>query len=125
MIKDCVINFIAASVAAIIGLLIATNGRIEAQFVSPACTAWMANLLAIIPSAIVRNLVLHDGIRHLASIAWRFPSALATSLLSSQFEGPQRNCFLITLLTCYFITLTLESWLQIRQVQTQQASKPS
>lgn len=124
MIRDSLINLIAASVAAILGLVIATNGRIEPELWAPTCTAWLANLLAIIPSVVVRNLVLHDGIRHLAAIAWRFPSALATSLLVSQFDGAQRNCFLITLVTCYFITLTLESWLQIRQVQTQHGNSP-
>lgn len=121
MIRICLVTLSVAAIGCFSGGLIATNGRISGSIWSPIIVAWFATLAALIPSIILRNVVIHNGIRHLAAIAWRFPIALLTTLLSSLFEGEQRNCFLMALVTCYLITLTLESWLQIRQVQTQQS----
>jgi hypothetical protein len=98
---------------------IATNGR---SLWLPIVGAWLASILVIVPSVVLRNLILHKGIRHLAAIAWRMPMAMAMVLLAALFEDEQRNCYLWALVTCYFITLTLESWLQIRQANIIQNS---
>jgi hypothetical protein len=87
----------------------------------PIMVAAIASWITILPSVIWRNLILHKGIRHLVAIAWRLPISFAMLLLFVCWEGLQRKCFLWALLTCYFVSLTLESWLQTRQAN----SKPS
>jgi hypothetical protein len=105
----------ASSLAAVVGGLLVTNGRSVALMWPPIVVAAVASLVTILPSVIWRNLILHKGIRHLVAIGWRLPMSFASLLLLVCWEGLQRKCFLWALVTCYFVSLTLESWLQIRQ----------
>ena len=106
---------LASSLASIAGGLLVTNGRSVASLWQPIVVAAIASLVTILPSVVWRNLILHKGIRHLVAIGWRLPMSFASLLLLVCWEGLQRKCFLWALVTCYFVSLTLESWLQIRQ----------
>jgi predicted permease len=124
ILRDSLLIVVASGLAAVLGARLATYGRSWDGIWQIVWIAWLATLFAVIPSVLLRNLILAERIRHLASIAWRFPFALATTLIIGRFEGEQRKWFLASLVTCYLVSLTLESWLQIRQVQTERLNAP-
>lgn len=107
--------FVAIVLAAVLGAVIATNGRIELLCLRSASAAAACCLVVFIPAIAVGNWHFFGANRFLASLAWRFPTSLASILAAGGFVGVPRNCFVAALLTCYFVGLLLESWLQIRQ----------
>lgn len=115
-------HIFASALAALAGGIVATNGRTDYSVMIPVGVAYSASLITILPSVIWRNLILHKGIRHLVAICWRLPVSFASLLLLVCWDGYQRKCFLWALVTCYFVSLLLESWLQIGQVNSESLS---
>lgn len=121
-IRESIILITASLLAAFAGGFLATNGRIEPVYLWPITVAALGNLCSLLPAVVIRNHFFRWTFRHLMALAWRFPIALSSLLLIPVWDGLERKCFLWALLTCYFVTLPLESWLQIRRCGESNAS---
>ena len=116
--RDLAVLTVVCFGASFAGGTIATYGRTGQWTAMPMLLAAMAGCATIQPSVLWRNLVLTKGLGHLLAILWRLPVACLSILLMLKFQGEQRICFVWALMTCYFVTLTLESWLQTRQANS-------
>ena len=115
--RDSSVVALAISLAAITGGAIATNGRSGSGFLAPILCAVACCLLVFVPAIALRNLEFLGANRFLAALLWRFPLSLAVIPLIYSRQGQPRKYFVFGLMTCYFIALPLESWLQMRQAK--------
>ena len=105
--------------SSLVGGYVATYGRSDLSLTVPVVFAALAGCMTIVPSVVLRNLIIGKGFRHLMAIIWRLPISFAMLALLMNDPTEQRKCLVIAFMTCYFVTLTLESWLQIRQANTE------
>ncbi|MCA9126385.1 MAG: hypothetical protein KDB22_04840 [Planctomycetales bacterium] len=80
----------------------------------PALAAMLATLVGCLPPLAFRSRLSNGAVRQLAVVAWRMGALIPAVGLVRFWDGDERNCFLTTLLACYFVALPLESWLLIR-----------
>ena len=62
----------------------------------------------------LESLIFNGATFQLAVITWRLMTMLGAFVIVQTFPAESRNCFLTTLMACYFIALPLESWLLAR-----------
>ena len=62
----------------------------------------------------LESLIFNGATFQLAVITWRLMTMLGAFVIVQTFPVDSRNCFLTTLMACYFIALPLESWLLAR-----------
>jgi len=108
LILACVIGCVAGVV------YVATFGHAPAsaaKFCAMAA-AWTAT--AAIAPIWLESLIFNGGTFQLAVITWRLMTMLGAFIIVPTFPADARNCFLTTLMACYFIALPLESWLLAR-----------
>ncbi len=74
--------------------------------------AWTAS--AAIAPIWLESLIINGATFQLAVITWRLVTMLGALLIAQTFPTDARNCFVTTLMACYFIALPLESWLLAR-----------
>lgn len=74
--------------------------------------AW--TIAATIAPIWLESLIFNGATFQLAVITWRLMTMLGAVLIAQTFPAEARNCFLTTLMACYFIALPLESWLLAR-----------
>ncbi len=118
--RDSLLLTLTSLGASALGGIVATYSRTDGLILAPIVVAWLCNLASLLPAVAARNWRFFQApYRHLAALVWRFPVALGSLLIISWWHGTQRICFIGALLTCYFVTLLLESWLQIRQSTSQ------
>ncbi len=115
MLSDASLHVAVCFLSSLAGGFVATYGRSDVSLAVPVVLAALAGCMTILPSVILRNLILDKGFRHLMAIIWRLPISFAMLALLMNNPTEQRKCLVIAFMTCYFVTLTLESWLQIRQ----------
>jgi hypothetical protein len=77
-----------------------------------AAGVWTA--VATIAPIWLESLIINGGTFQLAVLSWRSITMLGGLLIAQTFPVQARNCFLTTLMACYFIALPLESWLLAR-----------
>lgn len=90
----------------------------------PAISAALITLLATLPPLYFTRLLSNGAANQLAVVSWRLAIILPAVALATKYVDDERKCYLITLLACYFISLPLESWLLIRDVQRNQHRDP-
>lgn len=73
--------------------------------------------LGLTPPLVIQKLFSHGAARQLVVVLWRFPVLLLAAWTIRYVDVEERNCFITALLACYFISLTLESWLLVRGVR--------
>lgn len=81
----------------------------------PVIWAGSAVALSCVPGLSFRALFPNGAALQLAAVTWRMMAMLAALGCAGFLEGAARNCYLTSLLACYFVALPLESWLLIRQ----------
>lgn len=113
--RDALVVTVAVIAAAFLGVIIATNGRIDRSVMAPAISAAAAGILVYLPGIALRSCCFLKLNRFLAALAWRLPTSLAVLPLVYLWQGLPRKCFVFALMTCYFVGLALESWLQMKQ----------
>lgn len=94
---------------------LATFSHASPVDVWPTLAAAGAVALSCVPGPYFRAVFSNGAARQLAAVAWRLLTMLVAFGLAGWWEGAARNCYLTTLLACYFVALPLESWLLIRQ----------
>ncbi len=109
----------AVGTTAIAGLL-ATFSRYQQWFPQLCLTAAVIALFGCLPPLWFSRWFQQGAAAQLAVVAWRFASLMPALVVLRRLEGPERNCFMYTMLACYFVALSLESWLLIRDAQRQQ-----
>lgn len=96
---------------------IATLRRAGGFLESPSLIAIGLTLAGYLPPLWISTWNHLGAARQIAVVLWRFGLLLPALLLAKQWEGVERNCFLYTMLACYFVALPLESWLLVRDVK--------
>jgi hypothetical protein len=79
-------------------------------------------LASLLPGVWLRSRELQHGTGHLMATSWRMLSVMLGMLLMFLWSIETRKYFGTTLVTCYFVGLALESWLQLKQVEAKQLS---
>jgi hypothetical protein len=77
--------------------------------------AWTA--VATIAPIWLESLIINGGAFQLAVLSWRLITMLGGLLIAQTFAAEARNCFLTTLMVCYFVALPLESLLLARNAK--------
>lgn len=90
----------------------------------PAAAAIGLTLMGTLPPLSFRSLFSKALASHLAVTVWRIGILAPALVLARTWEGDERNCFITTLLACYFVALPLESWLLIHQVKRDHNASP-
>ena len=90
----------------------------------PAFLAVAATMMGSLPPLLFGRLLANGAGSQLAVVAWRLAVMLPALAIAPRLPGDERNCYLISLLACYFVALPLESWLLIRDVRRKQESQP-
>lgn len=101
---------------------VATFSHAGTDLANPVVVATMVTLVGSLPPLWLGRLISNGPASQLAVIGWRLAVMLPSLAMLGFWEGGERNCFLITLLACYFVALPLESWLLIQDVKRNQDS---
>jgi len=120
-ILDTVILVAAIALAAVV-INLATFSHVTPQNPKPALVATLCTVLGCVPGIWLGTLLSNGAATQLAAVAWRLATLLPCIALSRMWIEDERNCYLMTLMACYFVALPLESWLQIRDVKRQENS---
>lgn len=103
--------------SAFFGALIATYGRTGWEFLGPTLSAAACGMVIYVPGIALRNWAFSKANRFLVALAWRLPASFGVLPCVYSWDGLHRKCFVAALLTCYFVALLLESWLQTRDAR--------
>ncbi|MFK7737593.1 MAG: hypothetical protein AB8B50_16275 [Pirellulaceae bacterium] len=98
-------------------LNVATFSRAPGLGIRTAIIATAITLFGTVPPLLFSQRLSLGIATPLALFAWRFGMLLPAALMLKRLEGPERNCFVIVLLACYFVALVLESGLFIRGIR--------
>ena len=118
----CLITLLVCLAGGLSYLATISHGTSHAA--APAAMATAATLFGILPPLCFGRLLPNGAANQLAVVAWRLAIMLPALAIAWRFDGAQRNCFLMTLMACYFVGLPLESWLLIRDVRQPREPHP-
>lgn len=108
LVLACVISVVAA------GVYVATFGHAPHAAAKYCALAAVWTATAAIAPIWLESLIFNGATFQLAVITWRLVTMLGAFVIVQTFPAESRNCFLTTLMACYFISLPLESWLLAR-----------
>jgi hypothetical protein len=86
----------------------------------PALIAALVVAFGTLPPLFFGRLFGNTAANQLAVVAWRMGIMLPAVAIALRFGQGERKCYLMALLTCYFVSLLLESCLLIRDVRRTQ-----
>ncbi len=101
---------------AVVGL--ATFSHVGRAAIVPTGAGVVLTLIGIIPGLWLSRLITHGPTKQLVLVGMRLSILLPAWLLQARWEGAERNCFIASLLACYFVALPLESLLSIGELKT-------
>lgn len=116
VLRDALSLIVGSSIAATLAVLIVTFGRIDGAAWMAVGHAVLANIFIFLPPLIVRNCDLRVAFAPLLGVAWRLPASCLVIASVFIWQSSERNYVAAAILTCYFVTLPLESWKTSRQI---------
>ncbi len=113
--KQVVLCAAIAVTGGLVQLATISHNWSQSRIMAVVAMAWVA-MATVVPTSF-KSAINNGAAFQLLVVGWRLGAMLPALYFASFLVGDARNCFLVTLMPCYFVALPLESWLLAREAR--------